>query len=203
MLMAAGLPLTNKIVVDGFILGEGGVKMSKTLGNVVDPLSIIDEYGTEALRYFVLREFHSFEDTPVSVTSLKESYNANLANGVGNVVSRVMKMASDNLSKIDEHKLDKNLPEEFCQRMESYNLQHACDFVWGQISEVDKIIQETQPFKLVKEDKEKGQEILEDLVKKVYQIAITLEPLLPETSQKIKEAVLNNQKPENLFVRKN
>ncbi|TQE44776.1 class I tRNA ligase family protein, partial [Streptococcus suis] len=67
MLLAAGIPPTHTVVVDGFVTGDGGIKMSKSLGNVVNPVDVINEYGTDALRYFVLRELSPFEDSPFTV----------------------------------------------------------------------------------------------------------------------------------------
>jgi methionyl-tRNA synthetase len=94
MLIAADLPPTHTVVVNGFVTGEGGVKMSKSLGNVVNLVDVVKEYGTDALRYFVAREIGSFEDSPFTMERFKNSYNTNLANGLGNLVSRVMKMAT-------------------------------------------------------------------------------------------------------------
>ena len=86
MLMAANLPNSHQIIVDGFITGEGGIRMSKTLGNVVDPRDVVSEYGVDALRYFLLREVSSFEDSPFTIERFKDAYNSGLANGLGNLV---------------------------------------------------------------------------------------------------------------------
>ena len=202
MLMAAGIPATHTIIVDGFILAERGVKMSKGLKNVIDPLELQKEYGTDALRYFVIREFSPFEDTAVSKASLKMTYNANLANGLGNLASRVMKMASAHLRspvKIP----DNTIPEDFKDACESFNLQKASDIVWKHIGALDRRIQETEPFKLIKTDKKKTSIIIEELVLGLYTVARMLDPILPETSLAIKTAVKENKmfdKP--LFPRK-
>ncbi|MSR71480.1 MAG: methionine--tRNA ligase, partial [Candidatus Taylorbacteria bacterium] len=90
MLMAAGLSNSYQIVVNGHITAEGGLKMSKSLGNVVDPKILAQEYGTDALRFFLLKEISSFEDSPFTIERFKDSYNAHLANGLGNLVSRIM-----------------------------------------------------------------------------------------------------------------
>lgn len=202
MLMAADVKPTHTIVVDGFILGEGGVKMSKTLGNVIDPLEIVEEYGADALRYFVLREFHPFEDTAVSKEKLKESYNANLANGIGNLTSRIMKMAEGNLDKPIEI-IDESLPDDYFNLYSDFELDTVSDFVWRKIGELDSIIQEHQPFKLVKTNKEAGVLMIQVLVKDLYRVGQMLEPLMPETSRKIKECVKANRMPETpLFLRK-
>lgn len=202
MLMAADLPNSKTIVIDGFITGAGGVKMSKDLGNVVDPMDLINEYGTDALRYYLVREVSSFEDAPFTKEMFKESYNANLANGLGNLVSRVMKMAESNLSgpvSITE----KFISEEYVKYIESYDIQKATDLIWKKIAEADSKIQSTQPFKLVKTDKEKGCEIIKELVKDLSDISDLLLSILPETSEKIKSLIVANKSPEKpLFLRK-
>jgi len=202
MLMAAGIPNTYQIVVNGHITAEGGIKMSKSLGNVVDPKEISAEYGVDALRYFLLGEVSSFEDSPFSRERFKEIYNAKLANGLGNLVSRIMKMAQDNLEKTAE------IPEwedkkEFFDYFEKFEINKACDFIWSEISEMDKFIQENQPFRVVKTDKEKGVKMISDLVVRLYSVARMLNPILPETSEKIKELIKQNKTPDKpLFARK-
>ena len=202
MLMAAGIPNTYQIVVNGHITAEGGIKMSKSLGNVVDPKVLSAEYGVDALRYFLLGEVSSFEDSPFSADRFKDAYNAKMANGLGNLVSRIMKMAEDNLEKALEIP-EKSIPQEFFDYLEKFEINKACDFIWHEIGEMDKFIQENQPFKVVKTDKEKGQKMISDLVIRLYSVARMLNPILPETSAKIKELVKQNKTPEKpLFVRK-
>jgi methionyl-tRNA synthetase len=202
MLISAGLPASNTIVVDGFVTGAGGVKMSKSLGNVVNPIELVTEYGTDALRYFVLRELHPFEDSPFTIEQFKQSYNANLANGLGNLVSRVMKMASTNLAapvKVP----DDTTPQAFKDAFENFDLKKVCEVVWTEITALDTMIQTTAPFKLIKEDKEKAVTIISELAVRLFAVGEMLEPLLPETSEKIKTLVKNNAMPDKpLFMRK-
>jgi methionyl-tRNA synthetase len=202
MLLAAKLPNSKTVIIDGFVTGAGGVKMSKSLGNGIDPVELITEYGTDAMRYYVTRELSPFEDSPMTKEMFREAYNANLANGLGNLISRVMKMAETNLTEpvvVPE----KSIPQDFFDFLEKFEIQKAVDFIWQRIAEVDKIIQDTAPFKLVKTDKEKGVEIIKDLVIKLYTIGRMLNPIMPETSQKIKELVKANKSPEApLFLRK-
>lgn len=208
MLLSAGLPLPKKLLVHGFIT-SGGKKMSKSLGNTIDPISLINNYGAEAVRYYLARHISPFEDGDLTEESFKEAYNANLANGLGNLVSRVMKMAKDNLvasqqpaARINAEE-NKELPKEFFDHLEKFEINKACDFIWSEIGDMDKYIQENQPFKVVKTDKEKGQKMISDLVVKLYYVARMLDPILPETSAKIKELVKQNKTPDNpLFIRK-
>jgi len=202
MLMAASLPNSKTVVIDGFVTGAGGVKMSKSLGNGIDPVEILNLYGADTLRYYVARELHSFEDTPMTMDMVKEAYNANLANGLGNLVSRVMKMAETNLSE-PVVVLENNLPQEFSDLLEKFEIQKATDLIWQKIAEADRYIQETTPFKLVKTDKKKGIEIIKDLVNRLQVIALMLGPILPETSEKIQNLIKANKSPEApLFLRK-
>ncbi|MEK7669364.1 MAG: methionine--tRNA ligase [Patescibacteria group bacterium] len=202
MLLAAGLPHSHQIVINGFFTGEGGIKMSKSIGNTVDPYEVVEKYGAEALRYFVCAEVSMFEDSPVSIELIKQSYNAKLANGLGNLTSRVMKMAQDNLAEAPEIQ-EKSISPEFFAYLEKFEINKACDFIWSEITSMDKFIQETEPFKVVKIDKEKGQKMINDLVVRLYSVAQMLSPILPETSEKIKELIKQNNTPETpLFVRK-
>lgn len=202
MLMSVDLPNSNKIIVNGFITGDGGVKMSKSLGNVINPYDVVAEYGTDALRYFLLREVSSFEDSPFTMDRFKDAYNAGLANGIGNLTSRIMKMATTN---IEQPVAVEFLPydENFIAHMNTFDIQKATEVVFAMAGELDKHIQTTEPFKLVKTDPEKGRAIIIDLVKKLAFIAQHLEPLLPETSQKIIDLITKHKVPsEPLFARK-
>ncbi len=202
MLMAADLPNSHQIIVNGFITADGGIRMSKTLGNVVDPRDIVKEYGTDALRYFLLREVGSFEDSPFTIERFKDAYNSGLANGLGNLSSRILTLSEKYLDKCPEIPEKSDFTEYFAF-YESFDLKKAADFVWEKIAELDKTIQITEPFKVVKVDLEKGKEMITDLVLKLYTIARMLNPLMPETSIKLKQLIHDNKKPETpLFLRK-
>ncbi len=200
MLMSAKITPSKQIVIHGFLTSEGQ-KISKSLGNTIDPFKIIKEYGTDALRYYLSREISPFEDGDFTMDKFKEAYNANLANGLGNLTSRIMKMAETNLEKAPN--MPKNtIPEEFFDNLSEYDVQKATDLIWVYISNLDTKIQKTEPFKLVKEDVEKGKLIIEELVVDLYTIGRMLNPILPETSQLIKEAIEINKTPKILFPRK-
>ncbi len=206
MLLSAGLPLPQKLLVHGFIT-SGGKKMSKSLGNVIDPIFLIDTYGAEAVRYYLARHISPFEDGDLTLESFKDAYNAHLANGLGNLVSRIMKMAVNNIEKLKEEKIEKleeeKLSKEYLDFLNNFEINKACDYIWSQISEMDKYIQENQPFKVVKTDEEKGQKMISDLVARLYFVARMLNPILPETSAKIKSFIKENKTPDKpLFARK-
>lgn len=204
MLLAAGLPPTNTIVVNGFVTGEGGVKMSKSLGNVVSPVDVVKEYGTDALRYFLTREISSFEDSPFTMERFKEAYNAGLANGLGNLVSRVMKMAEDNLDgPVVKDDVPLKLPSSQVDAMELFDIHMAVNLIWGNIARLNESIQEKAPFKLIKTDKIGAKKIIEDMVRDLFAVAKELEPFMPETAKKIQALVRENKMPEQpLFARK-
>ncbi len=202
MLMAADLPNSHQIVVNGFITADGGVKMSKTLGNVVDPKEIVDEYGTDALRYFLLREISSFEDSPFSRERFKDAYNSGLANGLGNLASRILTLSEKYLESCPSIP-ENSIPQEFFDRLETFDIKHACDFAWERIAELDKKIQTTEPFKVVKVDVEKGKALITEMVLELYTIARMLNPIMPETNEQLKKLIRENKKPsEPLFLRK-
>jgi len=202
MLMSAGMPTTDTIVYHGFITGDGGIKMSKSLGNVINPNEIVKEYGTDALRYFLLREISSFEDSPFTMERFKEAYNSGLANGLGNLASRILTLSEKYLQhspEIPEH----SVPQEYKDLLNKFEINKATNFIWGKITELDELIQKEEPFKVVKVDLEKGKLMISELAVKLYTIARMLTPIMPETAEEIKKLIKENKKPEKpLFLRK-
>ena len=198
MLMACGLPNSHQIVVNGFITGEGGVRMSKTIGNVVDPRDIVKEYGTDALRYFLLREVSSFEDSSFTIERFKDAYNSGLANGLGNLTSRILTM-------VENYGVRTVVTGSFPQaeELEVFDIKKYMDKIWLKIQELDRIIQEKEPYKIFKTNKEEAVEIVADLFQKLAFIASMLMPVMPDTSEKILSCLSGHKKPEKpLFLRK-
>lgn len=201
MLLAAGLPSSHQIIVNGFITGDGGVRMSKTLGNVVDPLEIANEYGTDALRMFLLKEISSFEDSPFTIERFRESYNAHLANGLGNLTSRILTL-SEKYCEAWSGEVDTSLSEKVTKEIEVFDLQKAMNHIWDAIGELDATIQKEEPFKVVKVDEEVGKAMISRNVAALYTIAQALTTFMPTTSAKILELIKENKKPETpLFQR--
>ncbi len=207
MLFSAGLEPSKQIIIHGFIVGEGGVKMSKSLGNVIDPYEVVKEYSTDALRYFLLRHIHPFEDSEFTAAKFKEAYNANLANGLGNLVSRVMKMSSDygvsaNLTNREDI-LESDWAATIFDYLEKYDYNRALDEVWSEIQNLDAYIGVKKPFHLIKNDVAEAKEVVATLVEGLWRIAVVLEPFLPETSERIQDLVGRNAIPEKpLFLRR-
>lgn len=200
MLKSAGIKATDTVFYHGFINSDGH-KMSKSLGNVIDPYDLVKRYGTDATRYLMLRHVHPTNDSDLTWEKMDEWYTANLVNGLGNLVARVMKMAETHLAEPIDRPTGNSLDKEFTQALEDYNFQAAADFVWKKVGELDEKITNTEPFRLIKSDREAAIIIIKDLAKEVYLIGRMLFPLMPEANVIIKEAVLANKKPENLFAR--
>lgn len=199
MLYSAGVKATDRIVYHGFI-NSGGQKMSKSLGNVISPDSLVERYGVDATRYLLLRHVHPFEDSDITPERLDEWYTAGLVNGLGNLVARVMKMAETHLDNpVEAGKIE--LSEEYKEAFKKFSIQSAMDYIWREIGDLDAYITKTEPFKLVKEDKSRAIEIIAESVERLCSMMVHLEPIMPKTAEIIKEAIKNNKKPENLFGR--
>ncbi len=204
MLMSANLPGTDKVLYHGFIT-SGGQKMSKSLGNVIEPYAVIEEYGTDAVRYFLARHIHPFDDSDFTMERLKEAYNADLANGIGNVTARIMTLAEKNLPAAIARPESTTFPSEYSEytdALDAYDFNKATVYVMERVQSLDRKISETEPFKLVKTDLEAGKALIAELAEELYLIARLLAPVMPTVSESIKSAVLQNKKPENLFQRK-
>jgi methionyl-tRNA synthetase len=206
MLLSAGLPLPKKIFVHGFIT-SGGKKMSKSLGNTIDPLELIAKYGKDAMRYYLARHISPFEDGDLTEESFKNAYNAGLANGLGNLVSRVMTMAVNNGIKAREVDLklfsESEWYKELSNYLEKYEINKATEAIWKQISESDLLIQIKQPFKVIKTDLKEGEIIIHTLLQYLIEISVKLRPFMPDTSLKIEKLIKENKIPEKpLFARK-
>ncbi len=203
MLIAAQLPNSHQIVVNGFITGDGGIRMSKSLGNVVDPRDIVKEYGTDALRYFLLREVSSFEDSPFTIERFKDAYNSGLANGLGNLVSRIMTMAISYGVKLNEEDLKMKYYTNEIEDLENFDINKFINKIWINLKNLDEYIQKNEPFKKIKINKEEAEKDVYYLLFHLYKAALSLESVLPETSKKIQELIKENKKPESpLFLRK-
>lgn len=178
-LLSAELLLPKEIFVHGYFTVDGQ-KMSKSVGNVVDPFYLIEKYGTDAIRYYFLREIPSTSDGDFSEARLKEVYNADLANGLGNLVARVAKLAENN--DITGPAVTKELERKVAEELDTYNFNEALKHIWKQITETDQEINQTKPWELKGNE---AREVIENLVKNILQIGYNLSPFIPETSEKI------------------
>lgn len=203
ILLAAGYPLPKKIFAHGFFTIDG-TKISKSLGNVIDPVKISQDFGNDSLRYFLFKEFPFGNDGDFSFERLNEVYNADLANGLGNLVSRVAKLAEsldlDGVKAREKSLLDST----FRIHLDKLEFQQALDYVWSKIRSADRNLEETKPWELVKTEKDKAKAIIENLIRQVVEIQELLIPFLPETAIKIQKQFTSSkirlEKP--LFPRK-
>lgn len=184
ILLSAGLQLPKKLFVHEYFTVDGQ-KMSKTLGNIINPLDIVEKYGAEALRYYCLAKISPFQDSDFSEKKLKETYNADLANGLGNLVARVAKLAEQHNLWIPPASpqpagtiLDPNVK----QALDEFKFNDALAIIWGWITKADQQINETKPWEL---EADKVNDVLKDLGRQIMTIAINLQPFLPNTAEKI------------------
>ena len=202
MLFSLGLSLPKTILVHGFIT-VGGQKMSKSLGNVVDPFELVNKYGADAVRYFLLREIPSTEDGDFTEEKFKERYNADLAGGIGNLVARVITLAKISNIKYQKSKIQiKNqkfidkIWQDHRKALEEFRFNEALIVIWELIGFCDRYIDKERPWEEGKNQKE----VISNLLFAISNIAEMLKPLLPETSEKILEQ-FKTLKSQPLFPR--
>ncbi|MDR3548088.1 MAG: methionine--tRNA ligase [Candidatus Pacebacteria bacterium] len=205
MLLSAGVALPTTVFVHGFITSDGQ-KMSKSIGNVIDPNEVINRFGPEFMRYFLLRHGSPTEDFDVTTERLEDAYTANLVNGIGNLVARIMKLAEDHLAEpviLDDG--DLAVEEAFFGHVDQFRFNDALDFVFEMVAECDAVMTERMPYKKVKSEDEgirnEGKHDITLLVKHLAKIAAHLSPAMPDTSAAIIDAIKENKKPINLFPR--
>lgn len=201
MLLSAGLPLPKQVLVFGFMTANGQ-KISKSSGNSVDPVELTNKYGVDALRYYLLSEILPFEDSDFSEERLINKYNADLANGLGNLVSRVSNLLESkdittDLS-LDEAKIMAFFEKE--SFLQDYQFNRALKSLWQEISSCNEELNAKAPWKL---EREEAAVVLKPLAAKILEIASILQAFLPDVSKKIIEqfSVSQIKKGKPLFPR--
>lgn len=187
-LLSARLKLPKQLFVHGYITIDGQ-KMSKTLGNIVDPFLLVEKYGADSLRYYLLREIPAYGDGDFSEKRFKEVYNSDLANGLGNLVSRVAKLCENSnythmgsTDRVSGHLIE---IEDYSQALSNFRFNEALSFIWEKISALDRFIDSEKPWHLIRS--KKLDDILAHAVDQLQEIAALVEPFLPETAKKIEE----------------
>lgn len=198
MLISAGLPLPKTICVHGFITVDGE-KMSKTIGNVIDPFALVEKYGVEPVRYFLLREISSTEDGDFSYKKLEERYNGDLANGLGNLVQRVVALIDTKMNGeliFNKNLIEKQVEEKINATFKKYGsnignfiLHEAAGNIWELIGFADKYMDEKAPWTAIKHDESEFLTIMTNLLYVIYNVSWMLLPFMPETADKIFETI--------------
>jgi methionyl-tRNA synthetase len=207
MLMAAGMSPTHTVCINGFIISDGK-KMSKSLGNVLTPQDVISLVGVDGLRSYILHDCSPFEDADVTLTKIQDSYNGNLANGIGNLTQRVLTMAIKydvNVELPSREAVwasDEYSDPEYHQAFETFELNRALQYVFREVKEMDTFIATEEPFKKIKVLETEAKEDIARLLLNLYVIGVLVEPLLPATGVRIQELVRSRSLPDApLFAR--
>ena len=195
MLMSASVDLPKQIAVHGWIT-VNGQKMSKSIGNVIDPLELVEKYPLEAVRYFLMREIQFDNDGDYSQGKFLERYNADLANGIGNLTNRILVMIEkycDSVipatTTVDQSIIDfltKEIIPNYNQAMNFWRFDRALESVWKFIGHCAQIISDKQPWAMAKAGKtDEVNDLLHHLCEALRHVAVMIWPIMPETSEKI------------------
>ncbi|MBU0577249.1 methionine--tRNA ligase [Patescibacteria group bacterium] len=196
MLFSAEIELPKAIFIHGFVT-HNGTKMSKTLGNVVDPVTTVEKYSTDMLRYYLLREIPVGRDGDFNDKLFIERYNSDLANNLGNLVNRIHTLISrneivdfdfDKHSDLYKQKVDETW-KRYIADMNEYNLHEAVFHVWRLIDFANKMMEDKKPWALLKEDPERGRAVLCNLLEILRHISILISPFIPQSSAKIRQQI--------------
>ena len=196
MLMSADLPTSEQIFIHGFITVDGQ-KMSKSTGNVVSPLELVEKWGTDAVRYYLLKEIPSLDDGDFSHKRMEDIYNTDLGNELGNLVMRLTTLGEKDALSLEKPATEPIKTAE--NLIEDFQFNRALEEIWKEVKELNKSINDFEPWK--KEASER-KSFLESSLSKLHQIATTLLPFLPQTAGKIIEScsgTINKSQP--LFPR--
>ena len=183
ILLGLGLPLPKTLLTHGFIT-VNGAKMSKSIGNVIDPIEILDKHGLTAFRYYFLRHVSTTEDADFSWDKFESAYNDELANDLGNLVQRLSVMCQKYAISVTP---PSTAPDStYVKHMQNYEFSNAFDYVWAKIQAINKAIDVAKPWELAKANKTTElQKVLSGLAQDLLTAADLLSPFLPETSDVI------------------
>lgn len=201
MLLSLGLPLPKQLFIHGYFMIDSQ-KMSKSLGNVISPDQLIERYGVDGARYLLMSATSFGSDGDIGFKFFDEKYNADLANGLGNLVARTSTLLQKNEIKLGlHHDGDKRLADEYYQAMEILRFDEALKIVWRKIAECDESLSDKKPWKM--EDKAEIMAVLEPIAQNILHIAELLKPFMPQTADRIVEQFgrWTIQKIETLFPR--
>ncbi|MFH1047550.1 MAG: methionine--tRNA ligase [Patescibacteria group bacterium] len=190
MLMSAGLPLPKKVFAHGFFTIDGD-KMSKSLGNVIDPLDVAAKYGRDGMRYFLLKEITFGEDGDFSLKRLAERYQGDLGNDLGNLLHRTLSMTDKYLAgqvlcpETGVQEMSSEVWPKYDRALEELDFGGALETIWEILRWSNKYIDDSKPWVLAKEDPAKIPAVLYSLLERLRQVAWMLKPFMPETAEKM------------------
>lgn len=194
ILLGIGLPLPKVILSHGFILANGQ-KMSKSVGNVVDPIEAIEKHGLDAFRYYFLRHIDTFVDSDFTWEKFEAAYNNELANDLGNLVQRLATMASKNSISLEKQP-DIEFDPGYTELMNKFEFSKAFDYVWEKVQGLNKKIDEEKPWMLAKNgETDKLNNCLSELIIGLLNVNYMLSPFIPETTEKIFEVFAGDITP--------
>ena len=183
ILLGLGLPLPKAIVSHGMVLADGQ-KMSKSIGNVVDPVEVLNRYGTDAFRYYFLRHIDTFADSDFTWDKFISAYNNELANDYGNLVQRLATLAKKN--DVEVKKKTCELDTQYKELMSDFRYSEAFEYIWSKIQDLNKRIDDEKPWILAKNnEKAKLEKCLTDLINDLLDCNYALSPFLPGTTGKV------------------
>lgn len=205
MLLAAGESLPKQIFAHGFFT-INGQKMSKTLKNVIDPNELVEKYGSDAARYLLLSQFPFGQDGDIKESLFTEQYNAHLANGLGNLVSRTSNLLEKHSVEIPTAQDDSGRAkkDEMAGHLENLHFDQALKVVFGLVNEANKYLDDQAPWKIPADEKARLTEVLGNTAQRIRLIAELLDPYMPLVSQRIITQFKGPKvkKEEGLFPRK-
>ncbi len=195
ILMAAGIPAPHHVFVHGFLLAEDGRKMSKSLGNVLDPFEVIELFGTDALRFYLLREVQFGQDGNVGINGCKVRYESELANDYGNLASRTGSMIARYCdSNLPAGPTDPVLKPEFAdlareviELFDRFDPTQALELIWTRVRRLNRYVEERAPWALAREpdQAEELQMVLRSLFEGLRIVTLLLHPYIPETTDRL------------------
>ncbi|MDQ3740039.1 MAG: methionine--tRNA ligase [Actinomycetota bacterium] len=201
LLMAAGIDVPRQVFVHGFLLGHDGRKMSKSDGNVLDPFEVIDRFGTDALRYYLMRDVSFGDDGSVSMAGVETRYATELANELGNLASRTTNMVQRYLDGVLPDLADdvdealareiEEMQEAVPPAMAAWRISDALDTIWQRVRRLNAYVEEQAPWKLAK-DPERADDLrraLVSLAAGLHAVAEELEPFMPESMRRLLDAL--------------
>src|SRR3954452_14270283 len=198
MLMAAGIEVPRSIFIHGYLLMDEH-KMSKSIGNMIDPFEVMDRFGTDTLRYYIFREVRFGNDGSISAAGFEDRYNTELANEYGNLASRTLAMIAryrDGLvpdaSLPDALSSDlAGLDQRVCEKLDAVDISGALDEIWEAVRRLNRYVQDEEPWKLAKDESasEHLDQVLYALAEGLRSVSVLLHPYMPESAGRLLEAL--------------